>query len=89
MLQLQNKYWGLCSKKWWLCYKNGSYVGLVTWLEWILILPVGAPEYTYVRGLFKSVKKAGIDFNNGHELTHDKTKWRKNIYDIWFLVYYY
>ena len=45
-------------------------------------LTVGAPEYTYGRGLFKSLKKAGVNLNNWHELAHDKTKWIKMIYDV-------
>ena len=43
--------------------------------------PVGAPEYTYGRGLFKLLKKAGANLNNWHELAHGKRKLRKMIYD--------
>ena len=44
--------------------------------------PVGPPEYTYGRELFKSSKKAGFNLNDWHQLARDKTKWRKMIYDI-------
>ena len=50
---------------------------------------VGAPEYTYGRDLFKSLKKAGSNLNIWRELAHNKTKWRKMVYEILFWVYYY
>jgi len=44
--------------------------------------PVGAPEYTYGRGLYKALKKAGVDRNVWYDLAVDKCYWRKIIFDI-------
>lgn len=44
--------------------------------------PVGAPEYTYGRGLYKALKKAGIDKSSWFDLAIDKSEWRKIISDI-------
>ena len=44
--------------------------------------PTGAPEFTYGRGLYKSLTKAGVNVKNWHELALDKSKWRKMIHDI-------
>lgn len=37
--------------------------------------PVGAPEFTYGRGLVKSLKKASIDKNSWHTLAQDRVLW--------------
>ena len=44
--------------------------------------PIGAPEYTYGRGLYKSLKKAGVDKNNWHDMAIDKSEWRKIIANV-------
>lgn len=41
--------------------------------------PVGAPEFTYGRGLYKSLKKAGVDVNVWHEVALDRFTWRNMI----------
>ena len=44
--------------------------------------PIGAPEFSYGRGLYKLLTKAGVDVKNWHALALDKSKMRKMIYDI-------
>ena len=36
----------------------------------------GCPHFTYARGVFKSLKKAGIDKNEWYELAQDRHTWR-------------
>ena len=51
--------------------------------SWVCIkLPIGAPELTYSRGLYKSLRKAAVNVRNWHALALDKSKWIKIIYDI-------
>ena len=38
--------------------------------------PAGAPEFTYGRGLFKSMKKAGADLNGWYNLAYERYVWR-------------
>ena len=44
--------------------------------------PTGAAEFTYGRGLYKTLTKAGVDVKNWHALALDKSNWKKMIYDI-------
>ena len=44
--------------------------------------PIDAPEFTYGRGLYKALTKAGVDVKSWHALALDKSKWRKMIYNI-------
>ena len=44
--------------------------------------PIGAPEFIYGHGLYKSMTKGDVDVKNWYELALDKLKWRKIINDI-------
>ena len=44
--------------------------------------PIGAPEFIYGHGLYKSMTKGGVDVKNWYGLALDKLKWRKIINDI-------
>ena len=37
--------------------------------------PIGAPEFTYGRGLYKCFKKFDIDKNDWHNLARDRLMW--------------
>ena len=41
--------------------------------------PVGAPEFTYGRGLFKALKKANIERETWHVEAQDREGWRDKI----------
>ena len=43
---------------------------------------IGAPEFTYGRGLFKSIKKAGLDKENWHVVAADRVAWRNVIDNV-------
>ena len=52
--------------------------------------PRGAPRYTYGRSLYKTLKKAGIEPDEWHDMAFNKVKWRDmirnlNILEICFL----
>lgn len=44
--------------------------------------PRGAPQYTYGRSLYKTLKKANIEVDKWHEMALDKAKWRDMIRDL-------
>ena len=44
--------------------------------------PIGALEFMYRCGLYKSLRKASVDVKNWHALALDKSTWRKMIHDI-------
>ena len=44
--------------------------------------PVGAPEFTYGRGLFKTLKKGKIETRDWHVLAQDRAKWRSAIHGM-------
>ena len=41
--------------------------------------PIGAPQFTYARGLLKALGKAGIDSKTWHQLAQDREGWREKI----------
>ena len=47
--------------------------------------PVGAPEYTYGRGLYKALKKANIEKSNWHVLAQNRVEWRKLMENVVFV----
>ena len=44
--------------------------------------PRGCPIFTYGRSIFKSLKHAGVDKNEWHEMAVDRVKWRRVISNI-------
>ena len=38
--------------------------------------PVGAPQFTYARGLHKALDKTGIDRSSWHQKAQDPASWR-------------
>ena len=50
---------------------------------------VGAPEFTYGRGLMKSIRRLSLDKNNWSAAASDKTSWRKLCTTIrWYYFFY-
>ena len=41
--------------------------------------PIGAPQFTYARGLHKALKKAQIDPHTWHQLAQDRAAWREAV----------
>ena len=44
--------------------------------------PRGAPRYTYGRSLYKTLRKAGVDVVQWHEIANDRVKWRDLIKNL-------
>ena len=52
--------------------------------------PVGCPEFTYGRGLYKALKNAGVDKEDWSTLAEDRENWRRTISHLKqiFIIFY-
>lgn len=41
--------------------------------------PVGAPEYTWGRGIYQTLKKLGFKKDNWYEVAEDKNRWEEEV----------